>query len=80
MSRFTQALKSTSIFLMALGSLNYGVIMIQNFESPILYKDIFQGIKELQQGAYIVFFVAFVLYTLQIVLEYINCSISFVDQ
>lgn len=80
MSRLTKALKSTSIFLMALGSLNYGVIAVQNFESPILYKDIFQGIKELQQGAYLVFFAAFIIYTLQILFEYVNCSISFVDQ
>ena len=80
MDRFTTALKSTSIFLMTLGALNYGVIAIQNFESPILYKDLFQGIIELQQAAYLVFFVSFVVYTLQILFEFLNCSITIESQ
>lgn len=80
MDRIQQALKSSSLFLMVLGSINYGIITIQNFESPNLYKDIFQSNLELQQAAYIIFFASSIIYALIVISETITCSIDPEDQ
>ena len=65
---------------MLIGSLNYGVFAIRNFNAPAaMFQDVFEFTKnrDLQQAFYMVFFVSFLLYVFATIYERCPVKLEF---